>query len=319
MRKITDSQLELIDAVIAESATGGLTAAIIEKDIHVTEALHALFALKHEHVDFVFCGGTSLSKAHGIIERMSEDVDLKVVLADGHGMSRSATKTCLSKLKNAVIEIMSGLGFEQDPAGHTAQNENRYVATTWLYSSGYETDASLRPHLSLECTVRSPKFTPVSIPIGYLVDKLAARPGETVTISCIAVEETLAEKVLSFLRRFAQNRSGNMKQDWDTALVRHIYDTYCIVRADPGAVEKAKCHFPDLVAFDANEFKHDVAFVKNPKDCLSKALETAETDAQTIKEYQTRLIPLIYGDIKPGFTEAFAVFKSSSQALIATL
>lgn len=32
-------------------------------------------AIAHEHVRLVFCGGTSLSKAHSIIERMSEDVD----------------------------------------------------------------------------------------------------------------------------------------------------------------------------------------------------------------------------------------------------
>jgi hypothetical protein len=36
------------------------------------------------------------------------------------------------------------------------------------------------------------------------------------------LEETLAEKVLSFLRRHAQHRSGNMEQEWDEALVLQI-------------------------------------------------------------------------------------------------
>lgn len=61
MREITGLQCNLVDAVVAENAAGGLTEAILEKDIHVTETLHALFSIQHEHVQFVFCGGTSLA------------------------------------------------------------------------------------------------------------------------------------------------------------------------------------------------------------------------------------------------------------------
>jgi predicted nucleotidyltransferase component of viral defense system len=82
MKKIGLQQRELVDAVIAERDVGGLTAAIIEKDIHVTDALHALDAVCNQHASLVFCGGTSLSKAYAIIERMSEDIDLKVVLSN---------------------------------------------------------------------------------------------------------------------------------------------------------------------------------------------------------------------------------------------
>jgi len=43
--------------------------------------LKTIFELQFESVSLVFCGGTSLSKSHGLIERMSEDADLKVVLS----------------------------------------------------------------------------------------------------------------------------------------------------------------------------------------------------------------------------------------------
>lgn len=319
MRKITEPQAELIEAVIAEKDIGGLTAAILEKDIHVTEALHALSVLKHPHVSFVFCGGTSLSKAHGLIERMSEDVDLKVVMADDHGLSRSGLRTNLSNLKNLAISEMERLGFVQDEAGFRARNENRYFATSWLYKTRYETDSSLRPHLSLEFTVRTPRFPTTPKSIGYLVNKLAAIGGGSQSLQCIAVEETLAEKVLSFLRRHAEHRSGNMRQGWDTALVRHIYDTYCIVTAAPSMVDKAKAHFPELVAYDMKEFDRHEEFAKAPKACLLGALTAAETEEQTISEYKTRLMPLVYGATKPSFEEAFKVFKSCSVELLNTL
>lgn len=82
MRALSPARLELIDALVAEADTGGVTAALLEKDEHLTDALRAMFDLKLEHATLVFCGGSSLSKAHRLIERMSEDADIKVVLAD---------------------------------------------------------------------------------------------------------------------------------------------------------------------------------------------------------------------------------------------
>jgi len=275
MRKITEAQAELIDAVIAEKATGGLTPAILEKDIHVTEALHALFSRHYLHIELVFCGGTSLSKAHSIIERMSEDVDLKAKLSNGLGMSRNAEINYLRKFKHQIIQQMNSLGFEQDPTEYQILNENKYVATSWQYESYYQGDGSLRPHLSLEYTFRTPTFPVSSIAIGTLVDKLAERDGIKLPITCIAIEETLAEKVLSFLRRYEQHRSGNAQQPWDTALVRHIYDVFCIAQADTESTEKAKNHFSDLVKFDVNEFTQHSAFTQNPKNCMAEALRAA--------------------------------------------
>ena len=50
-----------------------------------------MFALEFDCVKLLFCGGTSLSKAHGLIERMSEDADLKMVLTEA-GQKLSRTK-----------------------------------------------------------------------------------------------------------------------------------------------------------------------------------------------------------------------------------
>jgi Nucleotidyl transferase AbiEii toxin, Type IV TA system len=50
--------------------------AIIEKDFWVCWVLDALFTSGRWKEQLVFKGGTSLSKAHGIIERFSEDIDL---------------------------------------------------------------------------------------------------------------------------------------------------------------------------------------------------------------------------------------------------
>ncbi|HWC95304.1 MAG TPA: nucleotidyl transferase AbiEii/AbiGii toxin family protein [Candidatus Sulfopaludibacter sp.] len=54
----------------------GIRPTIIEKDFWVCVALKLLFQKSRFAKSLVFKGGTSLSKAHGLIERFSEDIDL---------------------------------------------------------------------------------------------------------------------------------------------------------------------------------------------------------------------------------------------------
>lgn len=45
MKIISEEQKELIDSITAEGLAGNLSAFILEKDVHVTDALHALATL----------------------------------------------------------------------------------------------------------------------------------------------------------------------------------------------------------------------------------------------------------------------------------
>lgn len=87
----------------------------------------------------------------------------------------------------------------------------------------------------------------------------------------------------------------------------------------PAALERATGQFKELLKFDVQEFnKHD-AFINNPALCLTQTLILVETDKQTQTEYETRLLPLIYGELRPNFEEAFAVFKYCALRLIQIL
>lgn len=55
----------------------GLSAKSVEKDLWVTQVLHALFSIDISD-RLIFKGGTSLSKAWGLIDRFSEDIDLAI-------------------------------------------------------------------------------------------------------------------------------------------------------------------------------------------------------------------------------------------------
>jgi len=65
------------NALFSESAARkGTTPAVIEKDFWVTWVLARLFGQAELARLLMFKGGTSLSKAYGLIERFSEDIDL---------------------------------------------------------------------------------------------------------------------------------------------------------------------------------------------------------------------------------------------------
>lgn len=320
MKTITPEQLELIDAVLAEGDVGLLTASILEKDVHVTDALQALMGMQFPGIRLVFCGGTSLSKAYRLIERMSEDVDLKIVLAEPNALTASAQKRHLSHLKTEVCQVLAGLGFEETVEERVARNENRYFASRWQYAPQYPHDTSLRPYLSLELTARTPQFEVTQQPLEYLVNRLAAKAGQLGDIPCVAVEETLAEKVISFLRRYAQHQAGVLLQSWDDTLVRHIYDVYCINLGDPSVGERAATGFKALVEFDALEFGRQFPpFAVDPGNILREALQQAGSDAVIRRQYESKLMPLIFGAVRPSFDEAYVVFRQHAEALIRML
>jgi hypothetical protein len=268
----------------------------------------------------VFCGGTSLSKAHSLIERMSEDADVKVVLTDaGKALSRSALKRYLGdEVRKRVAQALSDVGLVEDTGQAMVLNEYRYMHSQWSYARRYPVSLGLRPNLQLELTLRAPTLPVERVPLSALADRLANAKGTSFDVLTIAVAETLAEKVLSFLRRFAQHRSGQMQRAWDTALVRHIYDVHCIVTRHPELVEVSAPAFKELVAGDVKEFgKQQPDFAEKPLETLGQALAQVGTDAQSRSEYETNLLPLVYGGFKPHFDEAFASFQNVAGHLLA--
>lgn len=80
-RLVDDPEGVSVLAVSVAEKTG-IPAAHVEKDFWVTEVLRGIAeAATTRDIEIVFKGGTSLSKAFGLVERFSEDVDVLVVLS----------------------------------------------------------------------------------------------------------------------------------------------------------------------------------------------------------------------------------------------
>ena len=69
--------------IVADEA--GISPALIEKDYWVT---HCLWALQEAKLEVHFKGGTSLSKGFGVIQRFSEDLDLRLEPGEAPGIPK---------------------------------------------------------------------------------------------------------------------------------------------------------------------------------------------------------------------------------------
>lgn len=322
MRTLSTERRELIEALVAEADIGGISASLLEKDEHLTAALKAIFELKFDHASLVFCGGTSLSKAHGLIDRMSEDADIKIVLTPSAlGWPKSQLRRYLGdEVRPQIIQALQNIGLTEDEAARQSLNDNQYLNTQWAYLRSYHGITALRPNLQIELTARAPVLPTSAALLECLTDKLAERTGLQFWAPVVSIEEIMAEKVLSFLRRFAQHRAGHMQQKWDTALVRHIYDVHCIVSQKPNLHIETLKAFSLLTAGDVDAFGYqDTAFAANPKHVLSAALHQLKTDVQSRNEYQHVLLPLVYGKDKFSFDQAMASFDNIATRLVTSL
>ena len=134
MKKV-DAQLR--DKITDLISANGLSISefALEKDFIVTDVLRAISTITHDKFDLVFCGGTCLSKAYGLLERISEDVDIKVVPKAGVQLSAGQQRTAIRALKADVKAALVAVGFDETHIAMSARDGNSYVVFDAEYST----------------------------------------------------------------------------------------------------------------------------------------------------------------------------------------
>lgn len=316
MKTITAREHELIISVMGEGLTA-LAEAVIEKDLLITEVLRTVVAVDSDGIQLVFCGGTCLSKAHGLIERMSEDIDFKLVLPQG--LSRSARSRLLSQFKKRLAAALMEAGFAVPADEIIARDENSYVSLNLHYESRFAPVASLRSEIKLELNARPPVLPTAPLPIASMLDVLIQAPRTDFHVECIGVEETLAEKVLSFLRRTAEARAGRNRADYDDRLVRHLYDVRAIARGREGLALPHE-HFAVMVTGDGVQYRNQYPeFEQDPVGQMRVVLDALHHEADAFERDYLRFVDeLVFGE-PVTFAEVRAVFMELAESLIGQL
>ena len=173
MKTITAHEHDLILDARNEGLTS-LPPGILEKDLLITEVLRVVTATDSSGIQLVFCGGTCLSKAHSLIQRMSEDIDFKLIVPEG--LSRSARSKLLSQFKRRLAKALEEANFHVPLEQIIARDENSYISLNLHYESRFPQVASLRPEIKVELNARPPVLPTAPLPVCSMLDNLIQAP-----------------------------------------------------------------------------------------------------------------------------------------------
>ena len=283
--------------------------ALVEKDWHVVKALAAMSAADTAPFRLVFGGGTALSRAHRLIRRMSEDIDLKIVSAE------AMTRPALRHLRETITEALLGAGFAFDPNNpqhRESGNASRYTLYRLPYASLAAGQGILRPEIQIETAVWPLRLPPIDRPVISFLAEAFNRPPEVPAVSCVALAETVAEKFVALTRRAGAEiaAAGGPR---DPTLVRHIYDLH-IMGGHYDVVEVAALARTIMVA-DAKAYGHQFpAYRENPIAETLRAIAGLASDPDFAKRYATFRRDMVYGD-SPDFETALATLTTLAARL----
>ncbi len=203
MKQLSRSDAKLLsDVRRADDQLARLPEAMLEKDVFMTEALLAIAALRNTEIGVIFCGGTSLSKAHHLVERMSEDVDFKLQVVDGT-LSRNARRNLLGGFRDTAVVRLRGLGYEIEPKHVKSRDSNSYNQILLPYKTSFGPHAAIRADVVIELNASNPRVATVPCEVRTLVSS-KLKLSRSGAVHCLNVSETVAEKLVGFTRRVSQ-------------------------------------------------------------------------------------------------------------------
>ncbi len=233
----------------------------LEKDFWVCWTLDALFNdLPGGGPRLLFKGGTSLSKAFGLIARFSEDIDVTVFRDDlGQGVTIEELETMTGKKRRAkldairdrcrtyinddlhrdlgkvLVETLDTSGIPHDAARlePDPDDPDHQTLLLWYPSvTGALDDGYVRPAVRIESGAKSaldPNAARTIVP--YIAAELGDVDFAISNITTVAADRTLWDKVviLHGLRNWFESR-GEVRQEGQR-ITRHYYDVHRLVES----------------------------------------------------------------------------------------
>jgi hypothetical protein len=235
MPLIRESPDRFASRVSAAATSRGLDPALVEKDYWAVQTLRAVangieipIGKEQVRIQPIFKGGTSLSKAFGLIERFSEDVDLliPVPLDSPNGYSQSQRSNVMKACPEAVGTAL-GIPGELSRARKGADRHWRYPYTP---VAGDPALVGVEPMVRVELSViggahpHSPRRITSMVPdLAATIDGFPAYDDlAVVEIDTLAAERTLVEKLAMLHDAAAQALDGSPERL--TRAGRHFYD-----------------------------------------------------------------------------------------------
>lgn len=236
----------------------GIAAEFVEKDYWICLILQKLSQHPKSNL-MVWKGGTSLSKAYGLIKRFSSDVDFAVLT---EGLSQNKQKRLLIHIDKDITSELTDI----DVPGQTIKN-NRFRKTFHAYDSVITQMDNrlgfLGSHVVVEINTYGNPYPYEQQSIKPFITEMMERHGMTkmidgldmkpFAINVLDKRRTLCEKLVSLLRfSFADDPIQGL-----TSKIRHLYDLHFLMQDKDCQMYLQKefsADLLDLIAHDKMEF-----------------------------------------------------------------
>lgn len=207
-----------------------INATAIEKDYWVSDVLRVLVAEFRD--DFIFKGGTSLSKGFEIVERFSEDIDVLVL---PHGRGRGA----VDKLMKAMGDTAAaGVGGEVSGVGGAESGRHRSFAVR--YPATREATELIATSVLLEMGVRGGSHPHEPVVIGSLLGTALEQAGTDLSeyedlapfdVLVLHPARTLLEKLVH-IHELGLRLTADEELQPERRIGRHFYDVHQLLGDD---------------------------------------------------------------------------------------
>ena len=334
------------DAFIAAGRRLGAAEQNIEKDFWVCWTLDALFnRLPDGGPRLLFKGGTSLSKAFGLISRFSEDIDVTVFRDDlGEGASVELLETMSSKKRKEKLEAIrdacqsyiagplltqlagllttslakAGIATAGTRVELDADDDGRQTLLLWYPSVTAATDGYVRPAVKIESGAKSAlePHRPVTVS-PYVAAEVDGIDLAVANITTVDAQRTFWDKVviLHGLNRWFDRRSE--LRGGGQRVSRHYYDLHRLLSEDVAAKALADADLGrDCV-------RHARMFFNSPDLDLATAapgsflLRPADAMLEPLRRDYVAMRGMIFGDA-PTFEAVIATITELETRLNAT-
>ncbi|MGI9277871.1 MAG: nucleotidyl transferase AbiEii/AbiGii toxin family protein [Endozoicomonas sp.] len=212
----------------------------VEKDYWVTTILMNL-----SQSDFkdcvVFKGGTSLSKAYGLISRFSEDVDLALLCETG--LSDGQRKRTIKRVEAAAVAGFTSANDQAVESGREKESKgSKYRKTWWAYErlSLAGEFGQAHPLLLLEINSFADPNPHSLMPLQSFISEFLTVQGDTETIeeyglkpfdiNVLSTKRTMAEKIMGLVRACHQCTDDDYSEL--AQKIRHVYDIHHLMTKD---------------------------------------------------------------------------------------
>lgn len=294
--------IELLEEVALVKS--GISEAFIEKDWFVTKVISILSENQYLDYSIVFTGGTSLSKAHKLIDRFSEDIDFRLMAPSLEREGASKVRKLLSDFKNHVTGLLEK---EFEILAVDARDGNRHIMINLGYPSLCEPAEVLRPHIKLEFTLSKLILPSIELAVSSFINEETKQAPEVAKIPCINPVENAADKLSAIVWRIPSRVRG--QNDKQPDVVRHLHD---LAKLSDYTLKDSR--FIDLAKSTIEQDDSRAEQIKglSTKEKLSKVIEILESDPYYPQEYSTYVSEMVYNhDVPvPTFKEAVEKLKN---------